>query len=217
MRKLQQARDKLLNISVIYFLSIPSSSGFAAILDVEANGIYGGFWRDLYKFGPVVIDTVGGDLGIFLTDDFKMGFSFATIVGLLSDKEDDDIFGSVSTSSKKYNSVLNALDPADFSYSTAAFKTEYILYEGDIFGVSTTNNLGVGVLAYNRGLDQLESDVLNHPYVSQGLAGIIKITKNFRMSLGVSYRKDVGSGGRPEGFEELDAVTIYNHVYVVKF
>ena len=36
------------------------------MFDVEAHGIYGGFWRDLYKFGPVVIDTVGGDLGVFI-------------------------------------------------------------------------------------------------------------------------------------------------------
>ena len=57
----------------------------AAIFDIESHGVYGGFWRDLYKFGPVVIDTVGGDLGIFLSDDYKMGFSFATTVGLLSD------------------------------------------------------------------------------------------------------------------------------------
>ena len=42
----------------------------AAFFDVEANGVYGGFWRDLYKFGPVVIDTVGGDLGIFVNDEF---------------------------------------------------------------------------------------------------------------------------------------------------
>ena len=41
------------------------STTHAAFFDVEANGVYGGFWRDLYKFGPVVIDTVGGDLGVF--------------------------------------------------------------------------------------------------------------------------------------------------------
>ena len=98
------------------------SLAHAAIFDVEAHGVYGGFWRDLYKFGPVVIDTVGGDLGIFVNDQFKTGFSFATLVGLLSEDENDDIFGSVSNSSQKYNSVLNALEPTDFSYSTAALK-----------------------------------------------------------------------------------------------
>ena len=45
----------------------------AAIFDVENYGVYGDFWRDLYKLGPVVVDTVGGDLGIFLSDDFKTG------------------------------------------------------------------------------------------------------------------------------------------------
>ena len=51
-----------------------------------------------------------------------MGFSFATLVGLLSEDENDDIFGFVDDSSKKYNCFLNALEPKEFSYSTAAFK-----------------------------------------------------------------------------------------------
>ena len=67
----------------IFLLNLAFSSGQAAIFDVEAHGVYGGFWRDLYKFGPVVIDTVGGDLGIFVSDNFKTGFSFATIVGMI--------------------------------------------------------------------------------------------------------------------------------------
>ena len=79
----------------IFLLNLAFSSGQAAIFDVEAHRVYGGFWRDLYKFGPVVIDTVGGDLGIFVSDNFKTGFSFATIVGILSDDPNDDIFGSV--------------------------------------------------------------------------------------------------------------------------
>lgn len=191
----------------------------AAILDHEAKGVYGGFWRDLYKFGPVVIDTVGADLGIFVHDRVKLGMSFATIVGLLSDDEDDDIFGSIEKSSKRYNSVLNALEPADFSYSTAAFKSEYLIYDGDMFGFSTTANLGVGVLGYNPDFLLDEADNLHHFYGSLGFAWIIKITKNFRMSLGLSNRKDFNAhdSDRPLGFENFDAVSIYNHVYLVKF
>ena len=89
----------------IFLLNLAFSSGQAAIFDVEAHGVYGGFWRDLYKFGPVVIDTVGGDLGIFVSDNFKTGFSFATIVGILSDDPNDDIFGSVYYKKKKSDLV----------------------------------------------------------------------------------------------------------------
>ena len=64
-----------------------------------------------------------------LSDDFKIGFSFATLASLLSDNKDDDVFSSVSGSNgipDRYSVVLNALKPADFAYSTAAFKLEYI-------------------------------------------------------------------------------------------
>ena len=39
------------------------------------------------------------------------------------------------------------------------------------------------------------------------------------MSFGISNRKDLDANdkNRPEGFENFDAVTIYNHVYMVKF
>ena len=39
------------------------------------------------------------------------------------------------------------------------------------------------------------------------------------MSFGVSQRKDLDKNNnkRPVGFENLDTVSIYNHVYLVKF
>ena len=39
------------------------------------------------------------------------------------------------------------------------------------------------------------------------------------MSFGVSQKKDLDKNNnkRPIGFENLDAVSIYNHVYLVKF
>jgi len=37
------------------------------------------------------------------------------------------------------------LEPAYFSYSTAALKLEYILFDGTTFGWSTTGNFGQGV------------------------------------------------------------------------
>ena len=74
------------------------SLAHAAIFDVEAHGVYGGFWRDLYKFGPVVIDTVGGDLGVFVSNELKVGFSFSTLAGLLSRNKDDDVFDAVQGS-----------------------------------------------------------------------------------------------------------------------
>ena len=77
-------------LSVLLFICL-SSNTHAAIFDLEANGVYGGFWRDLYKFGPVVIDTVGGDLGVFVSNELKIGFSFATVAGLLSRNKDDDV------------------------------------------------------------------------------------------------------------------------------
>ena len=101
---------RILFLSFLIFCVI-NTAVKAAIFDVENHGIYGGFWRDLYKFGPVVVDTVGGDLGIFLSDDFKTGFSFATVAGLLSDNKDDDVFSSVSGSNgnpDRYSLVLNA-------------------------------------------------------------------------------------------------------------
>ena len=119
-----------------------------------------------------------------------MGFSFATLVGLLSEDENDDIFGSISKSSQKYNSVLNALEPTDFFYSTAALKLEYLLYDGSTIGWSTTANYGTGILGYNPGLAEENSTSLSHTYASLGLAIIIKITNNFRMSLGISNRTD---------------------------
>ena len=148
-----------------------------------------------------------------------MGFSFATLVGLLSEDENDDIFGSFSKSSEKYNSVLNALEPTDFSYSTAAHKLEYLLYDGSTIGWSTTANYGAGILGYNPGLAEDNYASLSHTYASLGLTIIIKITNNFRMSFGISNRKDLDANdkNRPAGFENFDAVTIYNHVYMVKF
>ena len=58
-----------------------------------------------------------------------------------------------------------------------------------------------------------------YTYASLGTAVIVKFTKNFRISLGISKRKDLNTNdkSRPEGFENLDAVTIYNHAYMVKF
>lgn len=207
--------------------SLASSLTQAAIFDVEAHGVYGGFWRDLYKFGDVVIDTIGGDLGVFATDDMKIGFSFATIVGLLSGNKDDDVFDAMGGSygtPDRYGGVLNALEPAEFSYSTAALKLEYLLYDGSIFGWSTTGNLGQGVFGQGKivndsGAKEEEYTSFGHLYGSLGLAVIIKITNNFRMSFGVSTRKDFNANdtSRPKGFENLDAMSIYNHVYIVKF
>ena len=77
----------LSRLIIIPILIINFSSSKAALIDVEAPGIYGGFWRDLYKLGPVVIDTIGADLGVFGGPSFKMGLSFATVVGLLSTNE----------------------------------------------------------------------------------------------------------------------------------
>ena len=105
---------------ILYSLLISCfySNAHAAIFDLEANGVYGGFWRDLYKLGPVVIDTVGGDLGVFVNNDLKVGFSFSTIAGLLSRNEIDDVFDAVQGSYRrpyKYSGVLNALEQAKFS------------------------------------------------------------------------------------------------------
>ena len=52
-----------------------------------------------------------------------------------------------------------------------------------------------------------------------GTAVIVKFTENLRMSLGISQRKDLNANdkSRPEGFENLDAIAIYNHIYMVKF
>ena len=91
-------------------MNLAFSSGQAVIFDVDAHGVYGGFWRDLYKCGPVVIDTVGGDLGIFVSDNFKTGFPFATIVGILSDDPNDDIFGSVYSGSA-FGTAVKSLSP----------------------------------------------------------------------------------------------------------
>ena len=208
-------------------LSCLYSNTHAAIFDVEANGVYGGFWRDLYKFGPVVIDTVGGDLGVFVSNELKVGFSFSTLAGLLSRNKDDDVFDAVQGSygtPDRYSGVLNALEPADFSYSTAALKLEYILFDGTTFGWSTTGNFGQGVFGQGKinnasGLEKEEYKSFSHTYASLGLAIIIKITNNFRMSFGISNRKDLDANdkSRPAGFENFDAVTIYNHVYMVKF
>ena len=175
-------------LSVLIFCVIVTAVK-AAIFDVENHGIYGGFWRDLYKFGPVVVDTVGGDLGIFLSDYLKTGFSFATVAGLLSDNKDDDVFSSVSGSNgtpDRYSLVLNALEPADFAYSTAAFKLEYIIYDGSSFGWSTTGNFGQGVFSQGKinnssGLKSDEYQSFSHTYVSLGTAVIVKFTKNFRI------------------------------------
>ena len=140
---------RLYQIILIFIFNLLLKFNFsiahAPIFDVEAHGVYGGFWRDLYKFGPIVIDTVGGDLGVFIDNDIKVGFSFATVVGLLSGNQEDDVFDAVNGSygsPDRYSGVLNALEPADFSYSTAALKLEYILYDGTTFGWSRTVNLG---------------------------------------------------------------------------
>ena len=207
---------KLVFFIFLNFISLPVG---AAVFDVSAQGVYGGFWRDLYKLGPVVIDTIGADLGVFAGKRFKVGFSFATIVGLLSKDENDDIFGSIDNSSSKYNSIQNALEPADFSYSTIALKLEYIIYDGTTFGWSTTTNLGNGVLGFKPADGEEDGDTFSHGYASLGTALIVKITNNLRTSIGISYRKDLDANddGRPEKYENFDAVTIYNHFYLVKF
>ena len=152
---------------------------------------------------------------------------FVTVAGLISDNKDDDVFSSVSGSNGKpdrYSVVLNALEPADFAYSTAAFKLEYIIYDGSSFGWSTTGNFGQGVFSQGKiknssGLKSDEYQSFLHTYASLGTAVIVKFTKNFRISFGISQRKDLNTNdkSRPEGFENLDAVTIYNHIYMVKF
>ena len=69
------------------------------------------------------------------------------------------------------------------------------------------------------GLENDDYKSFAHSYASLGVSIIIKFTRNFRMSFGVSQRKDLNANdkNRPEGFENFDAVTIYNHVYMVKF
>ena len=204
---------------IIFPLLLISLNSKAAVFDVEARGVYGGFWRDLYKLGPVVADTIGADMGVFTSSSFKVGFSFATLVGLLSNDPDHDVFDAFSENPYEYNGVLNPLVPADFSYSTIALKLEYIIYEGSSFGWSTTVNFGDGVLAFRPEADEKKGDSLSHNYGSLGTALIIKITKNLRTSIGVSYRKDfdANESSRQDGYENFDAVTIYNHVYLVKF
>lgn len=191
----------------------------AALFDTKVDGVYGGFFRDLYAFGPVVVDTIGGDLGIYANDDLKIGFSFATVVGLLSNDAGDDVFDGLSGSSGIPDSygALSALEPADFSYSTAALKVEYILYEGDIFGWSSTLNLGQGV--YGQGVIDNNYTSFSHTFASLGTAVIIKFTEELRMSLGISYRSDFNKNdaSRPAGFGNLDAITVYNHFYVSRF
>ena len=179
----------LSSLSLFCLLILTCSTAQAAVFDVEAKGVYGGFWRDLYEFGPVVIDTVGADLGIFVSDDFKAGFSFTTMVGLLSGNKDDDVFDAMGGSygtPDRYGGVLNALEPADFSYSTAALKLEYLLYDGSTFGWSITGNLGQGVFGQGKivndsGAEEDEYKSFAHTYATLGMAVIIKITKNFRM------------------------------------
>ena len=85
-----------LSYLVIFPLLLISFTSKAAIFDVEAKGVYGGFWRDLYKLGPVVADTIGADMGIFTSSKFKVGFSFATLVGLLSNDSGHDVFDAFS-------------------------------------------------------------------------------------------------------------------------
>ena len=66
-------------LKALIFLGIiisTNSSVQAGMFDTKVNGIYGGFYRDLYEFGPVVIDTVGSDLGVYVYDDLKSGFFF---------------------------------------------------------------------------------------------------------------------------------------------
>ena len=116
------------------------------------------------------------------------------------------------------------MEPADFSYSTAALKLEYLLYDGSIIGVSTTGNIGLGVYVQGKidadlSLEEEQYKSFSNTYASLGMAVIIKITKNFRMSFGVSQRSDLNKNhaSRPEGFENLSAVSVYNHVYLVKF
>lgn len=227
--RIQYLKSKIINTSflLICILTLTSSTAQAEIFNVEAKGVYGGFWRDLYKFGPVVIDTVGADLGIFVSEGFKVGFSFTTVAGLLSGNKDDDVFAAMGGSygtPDSYGGVLNALEPADFSYSTAALKLEYLFYDGSTFGWSITGNLGQGVFGQGKivndsGLEENEYKSFAHTYATLGMAVIIKFTKNFRMSFGLAQRKDLQAddSNRPEGFENFDSVSIYNHVYLVKF
>ena len=220
-------KKQKLKIYTACFLSLFCSPTYAAVFDVEAHGVYGGFWRDLYKFGPVVIDTVGGDLGIFVNNDFKIGFSFATVAGLLSRNEKDDVFDAINGSygtPDRYSGFLSALEPTDFTYSTAALKLEYLFYNGSTFGWSSTTNLGQGVYGQGKivnesGLPKDSYHSFPNNYATLGFALIIKFTQNLRMSFGVSQRKDLDKNNnkRTVGFENLDAVSIYNHVYLVKF
>ena len=75
-------------------------------------------------------------------------------------------------------------------------------------------------------IDRFDSSLENddyrsfaHNFASLGVSLIIKFTRNIRMSFGVSKRKDLNANdnNRPVGFENLDAVSIFNHIYMVKF
>ena len=114
-----------------------------------------------------MIDTVGGDLGVFVSNELKVGFSFSTLAGLLSRNKDDDVFDAVQGSygtPDRYSGLLNALEPADFSYSTAALKFEYLFYNGSTFGWSTTTNFGQGVFGSGKIINDsgLEKDEYTH-------------------------------------------------------
>ena len=61
----------------VNFLALPVN---AAIFDLTASGVYGGFWRDLYKLGPVVIDTIGADFSSHFFWYFSLSLTALAII-----------------------------------------------------------------------------------------------------------------------------------------
>jgi hypothetical protein len=166
-------------------------------------------------------------LEYLLAMNLRLDFLFTTVAGLLSRNKDDDVFDSVQGSygtPDRYSGLLSALEPSDFSYSTVILKFEYLFYDGSTFGWSSTTNFGQGVFGQGKIVNDssLENDDYKsfaHNFASLGVSLIIKFTRNIRMSFGVSQRKDLNANdnNRPVGFENLDAFSIFNHIYMVKF
>ena len=146
--------------------------------------------------------------------------------------------GTIQLKANPAETVTLAKDPFQFTTGSELVRVhqknhgfsagDIVMIDGVADGLyganSTTNGVSQDLLngahtIQSGGLQKDSYHSFPNNYATLGFALIIKFTQNLRMSFGVSQRKDLDKNNnkRTVGFENLDAVSIYNHVYLVKF
>jgi hypothetical protein len=190
-----------------------------AIWNVTGHGVYGGFFREFTKIGDYIIDAVGTRFGYFYNDNIKIGFSAATTVGELPNKDSSNIFTAWANPDTSYTSIgiANALPALPFTYSYISAEIEYMWPTNTWATFSFYGKLGIGVLGIGPSDDTFENDI--HGFIEAGVLVVFKITNTMQINLGLGYRQDLmpNMDYRADGYENLSSAIISNAYYIYHF